>query len=153
MKNHLMLMQAYSLTTIVLTLIHHFYGAIIYAAPFRMHVALFAIPILGIQIAAYRAYKRSKTAWVKKICLLVILVISMVFSIVAIGFFEGGYNHVVKNVLYFAGTPVAVLDKMYSSVYELPNDLVFEATGMLQFVTALFCLRHFMKIPFRSILG
>jgi len=54
-----------------------------------------------------------------------------------IGTFEGLYNHVVKNLLYFGGAPSALMLRLFPApTYEMPNDVFFEITGVLQVVPA-----------------
>jgi hypothetical protein len=58
-------------------------------------------------------------------------------AVLMIGTFEGLYNHVVKNVLYFGGASSALMTRLFPPpTYELPNDLFFEITGLLQVVPA-----------------
>jgi len=60
-----------------------------------------------------------------------------VIPIALIGFFEGGYNHLLKDALYFAGTSHAVMRRLFPPpTYELPNDVFFEVTGVQQLVLA-----------------
>ncbi len=129
----------WSVGTMVLTLIHHGYGAAVYDEPFRLHVALFAIPVILVLVATYAGYGRAKSETARKILLTTFLGVTVVFSILLIGLYEGGYNHVVKNILYFTDVSKDVLDRIYPSIYELPNDLVFELTGIVQFFAGLQC--------------
>ena len=64
--------------------------------------------------------------------------VDALIPVLGIGFFEGGYNHVLKNALYFSGASPPLLARLFPPpVYELPNDGLFEATGILQFVVGL----------------
>lgn len=136
-----------SVGTMVMTLVHHLYGAVIYDEPFRLHVAIFAVPVILLLLSAYVGYKKVSNVGFKKIFLATFLVASMLFSVAAIGLYEGGYNHVIKNILYFAGISTETLDKIYPSVYELPNDFVFELTGIAQFVMGLMCGMQILRVP------
>lgn len=42
-----------------------------------------------------------------------------------------------KNILYFSGVPTHMLDQMYVSIYELPDNFIFELTGIAQFFTGI----------------
>ena len=141
--------MAWSVGTMIMTLVHHVYGAIIYDEPFRLHVAVFSIPVLIVLVTTYVGYMRVPNCFFKNILFVVFVVVSVLFSVVAIGFYEGGYNHVVKNILYFGGISIDILDKIYPSVYELPNDLFFELTGIAQFVTGLVCGLEILQLPIR----
>lgn len=142
--------MVWSVSTMVLTLIHHGYGAAIYDEPFRLHVALFALPVIIVLLAAYAGFEKMRSPAWRNILLTIFLVVTVVFPVLTIGVYEGGYNHVVKNVLYFAGVPIDILNQMYPSIYELPNDLVFELTGMAQFFTGVQCVVEIYKTPLRQ---
>lgn len=129
----------WSIGTMIMTVIHHLYGAIKYDEPFRLHVAIFAIPVILILMASYLGHIKTPPIRYRNLSLTIFLAASILFSVGAIGVYEGGYNHVLKNILYFGGTSRTALDKIYPSIYELPNDIFFEATGILQFVTGLLC--------------
>ncbi len=63
-----------------------------------------------------------------------------------IGFFEGGYNHLVKNILFFGGAHQATLHQLFPGPeYEMPNDLWFEVTGILQFFIGLWAAYYLFK--------
>jgi hypothetical protein len=52
---------------------------------------------------------------------------------VLVGGFEGFYNHLLKNIFYFAGAGKNTLQLMFPSpTYEMPNNFLFEATGIMQ---------------------
>jgi hypothetical protein len=85
----------------------------------------------------------------KKILLTIFLLVTVSFSIIGIGLYEGGYNHVVKNILYFGGVSTETLDEIYPSVYELPNDFLFELTGIAQFITGFLSGIAILRAPAR----
>lgn len=138
-----------SVGTMIITLVHHLYGAVIYDEPFRLHVAIFAVPVIVVLLSTYAGYNKIPNVVLRKICLFIFLVVSIFFSVAAIGFYEGGYNHVIKNILYFSGVSTDTLDELYPSIYELPNDFVFEVTGIAQFVTGLICFIQIFRFPFK----
>lgn len=54
-----------------------------------------------------------------------------------IGWFEGGYNHVLKDALYASGVDHGLLSRMYPApFYVPPGNVVFEVTGVLQWGSA-----------------
>jgi hypothetical protein len=54
-------------------------------------------------------------------------------SIGLIGAYEGIYNHILKNILYYGGAEPHVLSALFPPPkYEMPNDAGFEITGVLQ---------------------
>lgn len=133
----------------VLTLIHHAYGALIYEEPFRLHVAYFAIPVIGILWFTSRLYQKNPVQKSGNIAFWVFMFFSLFISTGLIGLYEGGYNHLLKNVLYFGGADPETLNRLFPPpMYEMPNDLLFEVTGIFQLILAiyaLFCLVIFWK--------
>jgi hypothetical protein len=130
----------------VLTMIHHIYGAIIYDTPFRLDITWFAVPVLGVMFLTYFIYHKDEESIVGKIALWVFLFVTFVIAIGTFGFVEGGFNHLVKNILFFGGVEPSVLDQIYPPEYELPNDFWFETTGMLQFFASLYGFIQFIKL-------
>ena len=68
--------------------------------------------------------------------------VTWLVPLLLIGGFEGVYNHVVKNALYWAGLPEGWMTKLFPPpTYEMPNDLLFEITGVLQVLPAAIAAR------------
>jgi len=127
----------YSILVLVLTSAHHAYGALAYHTLWRLHVAAIALPTalvihFGLRAGA-RAYEAGKGRaliyWVSALILLV--------PVSAIGLFEGAYNHAFKNILFFGWGVEAMRHYFPPPMYEMPNDRIFEATGIAQFPLAL----------------
>ncbi len=117
-----------------MTIVHHIYGGIIYNTPERFDVVFIAAPAIVIQTIALVVYKNNPKATVGKIASRFFFLSSIGISIMLFGIVEGGYNHLVKMVLYFGGASTALLDRLYSSpIYVMPNDYIFEITGVAQF--------------------
>jgi hypothetical protein len=137
---------ASSIFVLLLTSVHHLYGALIYDTPWRMHVVYFSIPA-AILIASFLflAWRhRGKTlgrtaAWLG-------VVLALVFPVGLIGIYEGGYNHLVKNILYFSGGTDLVGHLLPPPDYELPNDVFFELTGIAQVFAALVAGRYLLGL-------
>lgn len=128
-----------AISLLALTVIHHLYGAAIYATPWRHHVALIAVPVLFFLILAYGVHRWRSSSFLGRSFKWVFIVLTLLVPVCWIGLFEGGYNHVVKNALFFAGVPRATFDQLFPPpTYELPNDLWFEVTGVLQFFIGLY---------------
>lgn len=139
--------------TMALTVIHHFYGAIIYEAPFRLHVALIAIPVALILLITFKMYSKQDRKAYKIIAFRIFVVFSAIFPIGIIGIFEGVYNHLVKNILFFGGASNELLTMLFPPPeYEMPNNVFFEFTGILQAIPGLFALYYFLKIRFKDFL-
>jgi hypothetical protein len=118
-----------SIGTLLLTIVHHARGAILYESPFRLHVVFVAVPLAAALTLAYRARSLTTAGRVGRAAFLAL----SFFVGAAIGVYEGGYNHVLANVLYFAGAPPELFERLYPSVSERPSDFWFESTGVLQF--------------------
>jgi hypothetical protein len=127
-----------SAIVLILTAIHHAYGAVVYNTPWRLHVVPPAI-ITTIAIATFlyltnRCFETflGQASFYLAISLIVLVPIGF------FGGFEGAYNHVLKNIFYFSGAGESVMQKLFPPpMYELPNNLFFETTGVLTFFAAL----------------
>jgi hypothetical protein len=153
---------AWSLGVIALTGIHHAYGAVIYDTPWRLHILEVALPI-GAAITAilFVAYRRADTA-IGRIALWLAVATILVFPVLLIGVYEGGFNHLVKGIAYLGwGTDgVAALNAAGDNplvqaivgvalgheaneaifehgLFEPPGDLFFELSGIAQVPVAL----------------
>ena len=59
----------------------------------------------------------------------------LVVPVALIGLFEGAYNHALKDAVYFAGASSTLMNRLFPPpTYELPDDVFFEATGVMQAV-------------------
>lgn len=138
-----------SLSIMILTLIHHVYGALIYEDPFRLHVAYVAIPIILILLLSFRIFQRKLSALITRVSFAVFMLVSILIAVSVIGLYEGGYNHLLKNLLYFGGTSEVTLDRLFPPpVYEMPKSYFFEVTGIFQFVLsiyAIYCMMQYFK--------
>ncbi|HYD40881.1 MAG TPA: hypothetical protein VEB43_08620 [Anaeromyxobacter sp.] len=129
-------MIPYALLTLLLTVVHHAYGAVRYATPFRAHGAAVALALAGLLVVLARPRRASRgrggqlAGWAA--AHLVLLV-----PVLAVGAFEGLYNHVLKVALFLGGAPAELLRALFPPpTYELPDDVLFEVTGVLQVVPA-----------------
>ncbi len=120
---------------LLLTIIHHIYGGIIYNTPVRFHIAWFAVPAIGVMIILYTLHVRKKSSpAISKISLWLFIAVVILIPFGTFGLVEGGYNHLLKNVLYFGGASEEWMMNFYSDpIFEMPNDFWFEFTGILQF--------------------
>lgn len=95
--------------TLVLTVVHHLYGAAVYATPWRHHIAIIVLPVLLVLVLEYGVYRWRPLALIGKVSMRLFALLTILVPIAWIGVFEGGYNHVVKNILFFGGIPQATL--------------------------------------------
>jgi hypothetical protein len=135
-----------SLGTMVLTIVHHAYGALIYEAPFRLHVVFFAIPVIIVLLLAQRIHRWRSQSRLARTAFWTFILLTLCIPVGLIGFFEGGYNHLLKNILYFGGMSQPGLNRLFPApTYEMPDNFWFEATGVLQFFTAVYCLYYLIR--------
>lgn len=124
---------AAALAVLLLTSIHHIYGAIIYNTPWRLDIVYVAAPVGMVMAGAfYLGWSRSGAPLGRAMTWTASLV-SLAFAVLGIGIWEGGFNHVVKNLIYFTSGETATRKVFAGDAYEMPNDLVFEVTGVAQF--------------------
>jgi hypothetical protein len=139
--------MAASFATIVLTAVHHAYGAVAYSTPWRMHVVVVGALVAALTAAAFSLHGRARGGGrAESAAFWTFVGLNLLFPVLGIGAFEGFYNHAVKNLVYYASASRALFDAMFPPpTYELPTDLFFEFTGILQVapaaVTALYLAR------------
>ena len=122
---------------LALTSAHHVYGAIHYATPWRYHAVQLSAVTMGILVIADRIRRVRHGSALGRAAHRVAVVVSWVIPVLFVGGFEGFYNHVLKDALYFSGLPQPWLMTLFPSpMYEMPNDAVFETSGVLQVVPA-----------------
>jgi carbon starvation protein CstA len=135
----------FSLILMVLTSFHHVYGALVYNTPWRFHVLFISIPV-AIAILLLSARLSGKmdikfwTYWA----------LVLFPTILMLGVFEGLYNHLLKDFLYFTGFSRETLQTLFPPPkYEMPNDFLFELTGILQGFVAINLMVHFVRFSGR----
>jgi hypothetical protein len=153
---------AWALGVIALTGVHHAYGAFVYDTPWRLHILDVGIPIGALIAAALSlAWWRAGTA-VGRVALWAGVATVIVFPVLLIGIYEGGFNHLAKNIAYlgwgldgvatlnavggnalveaivqFALGHDAYVEMAASDLLEPPGDSFFELTGVAQVPAAL----------------
>jgi hypothetical protein len=139
-------LATYSHVLMVLTIVHHAYGAAIYNTPWRLHVLFISIPVLLLTFLLHKTIRRThgnRQVLVRWLFVFITLIPSMGM----IGVFEGLYNHLLKNILFFGGAGGITLQQMFPApTYEMPNDLIFEVTGILQGLLVIPMLIHAGKL-------
>jgi hypothetical protein len=129
----------------IVTTIHHLYGARLYNTPWRKDVGInggIILLLCFIFLYLYKVYR-------KRVFLILYLAISFVVFDLGIGLFEGLYNHILKNILFFGGMSFSKWRTFFPApAYEIPGNVLFESTGVLQFFVALvsaYCLLKLAK--------
>jgi hypothetical protein len=132
----------YSVALAILTTIHHVYGAELYDTPWRLHILMMSIPVIIMTLILERQL-RKKGSGNKGFMFWALYFITLIPSLGLIGVFEGIYNHLLKNILYFGGAGGGLLQTLFPApTYEMPNDLLFEITGVMQGVIAVVLIKH-----------
>jgi peroxiredoxin len=132
-----------AVATLVLTSVHHVYGAFAYATPWRLHVLGLTVPaMLVIALSKQRVVRPPTNAVARWAFILTTLAV----PILGIGLFEGFYNHLVKDALFFCGAPRALMTRFFPPpTYEMPNDAFFEVTGVAQVVAGALTAWHLYR--------
>lgn len=116
---------------LLLTILHHAYGAYVYNTPWRLHVVFIAMPVWLLVLLLQQYYlhtTRYYTLWMALYAMVVLL-----FPLLGIGLFEGVYNHLCKNIVWLFTGPGVFYGKLFPApIYEAPGDIIFEVTGVLQ---------------------
>jgi hypothetical protein len=135
-----------SVAVLMLTSVHHAYGAVVYNTPWRMQVVYLSVPTSALIAGLFYLGWRNRDRTSGTLSRWAAIVITVVIPVMAIGVFEGAYNHVLKNILYFGGLPIDVFRALFPApTYELPDNWFFELTGCAQFFVAL--LAAFALVP------
>jgi hypothetical protein len=146
MKEEVSKLNFYSHVLMLITSLHHIYGAIVYETPWRLHVLLLSLPVVILTTTIHWLVKKKAVAvkWRSHLYVINGLII-LVFSIILIGAYEGVYNHAIKNIAFFSGVDGSILAKMFPSPkYVLPNNLLFEFTGVMQAILFVPLVRRFI---------
>lgn len=126
-----------ALAVLLLTTVHHVYGAYIYNTPWRHHVAIVSTVTAAILFGSLHVLRTRTGGVAGRIAFWVFAVVTIVVPVVAIGIFEGAYSHVLKDALYFTGASRGLMQQLFPPpAYEMPSDAFFEVTGILQLVPA-----------------
>ena len=120
---------------LALTSIHHVYGGIVYDSATRMSMPIFAAIELLIVLGILFWYRRTKSS-------VALTLFSVLIALVGVvqGLFHTLYGHAYKDVLFLIGIPVERVRHFFLPVRPNdfiypPNDVFFEATGLLELVT------------------
>lgn len=129
-----------------LTAAHHAYGAARFDTPWRLHVVHLSVWTIAAMTVGVAIHLRVRARTARRAVMLVVCMLILLGPVVWIGFFEGGYNHVLKNVLYFAGLSHHTFQRLFPPPrYEAPSDWLFELTGVLQFPLGLYAAGRVLR--------
>jgi hypothetical protein len=132
---------------LLLTSIHHVYGAIRYETPERYHAVVIAGAALALMVIFQAARRRIGSRLARRSAWWAGLSVNAVVAVLLFGAIEGFYNHVIKVAFHFGGMSEERLRWLYRDpLYELPNDVIFEVTGVLQVVPAAFAAYFLTRV-------
>ena len=119
---------------LLLTTVHHLYGGIVYDTPWREHAAIVAAATGLVMAALFRIHRSLFGRRGSELAFWLFATVTMLVPVIGVGLIEGGYNHALKNLLYFTTTDRGLFERLFPPpTYEMPNDAFFEITGVLQF--------------------
>jgi hypothetical protein len=125
-----------------LTIAHFAHGATVYEDPSRLHIVTPALAAVGVVVALSAAYAIRPSSILRW---LVALSVTVPF-ICTFGLYHGGFEHVLKLALFATGTsPERLLAIFDSPDFAVPNDAMFEASGVLTFVVAAVVTHHLAR--------
>jgi hypothetical protein len=134
----------------LLTSIHHAIGAVVYQTPWRLHVLVISIPVSVALLAAFAVHRRRPDRLAGRIAAGAVIALVTVVAIALFGLFEGLYNHVLKDVLFGLGAPRELMRALFPAPrYVMPDNLVFEVTGVLQVWPAAMAARALLPLARR----
>ena len=137
----------YALATLILTSVHHAYGAYIYDTPWRYDTVLISAATAVVILGSLAVRRARPSGLPGALAAGLFVLVTLIVPVLTIGAFEGLYNHVLKNVLYFGGASSSLLARLFPPpTYEMPNDVFFEITGILQTVPAALTARHLYRM-------
>ena len=117
------------------TLLHFLHGARTYDDPGRLHVVAPAIVALSLVAALTCLFLRHPG----RLALAALALVTAIPFVGVFGLFHSGYHHVLKLIVFFAGAPKETLERLFMSPdYALPDDFLFELSGVLGFAAAVF---------------
>ena len=136
-----------ALAVLLLTGVHHAYGAYAYGTPWRLHVVVVAGLTAVLLWGVAHLVRRHSAAVVSRVAMVAFCLVDVLVPVAGIGFFEGGYNHALKNALYFCGASAQLMAKLFPPpAYELPGDWLFEVTGIMQLVLGIFAAYRLYRL-------
>ncbi len=134
-----------------LTAAHHDWGAARFDTPWRLHVVHLSLWVIGAIAISVILHLRAPARSLRRAGLLLGCLLILLGPVAWIGVFEGGYNHVLKNLLYFAGSSHDTFQRLFPPPrYVAPSDWIFELTGVLQLPLGLVAAaraRHWWRGP------
>jgi hypothetical protein len=117
-----------------LTIAHFAHGARVYEDPSRYHVVAPALIAVALSLLVAGLYVRRPSRAVRAV---LVAVVGLPF-VAMFGLYHGGWSHAAKLLAFAAGLSPERLESIFDSPdFALPNDVVFELTGVATFAVGL----------------
>lgn len=146
MKQEVAKVNFYSNILMGITSIHHIYGAFVYNTPWRLHVLAISIPVIIFSLIISRFLTTSQSN-LNRLLQWIFWLAVLIFSVVLIGAYEGVYNHAFKNLVHFTGVSDSLQRQLFPPPkYVMPNNLIFELTGIMQAVIFVPLIKAFIHL-------
>jgi hypothetical protein len=137
----------WALGVLIVTTVHHIYGAELYGTPERYHAVVIAAGALLLMAAGLGIRQRWRGRRAESWGWWLFWASSATIPVLLFGLVEGFYNHTLKVLLWAVGVSGPSLRRLYPDpTFELPNDLLFELTGVLHVVPAAFAAYHLVQL-------
>src|SRR5687768_18557321 len=107
------------LAILVMTAIHHIYGAMLFATPWRLHIVYISIPVALLILATVSLGRASASSLLARLASWTYALAIGGFAVGMIGVYEGGYNHLLPNLQYVLG----VEHTLREGLYEPPDEI------------------------------
>lgn len=126
MKRRLIILN---IILLLVTTVHHIYGGLLYATNWRIVGTLYGGFYCLVAVVLLQYSNRNSAVRFLGMAL-------SYFWAIVIGYYEGGYNHALKNLLFILEVPIKTLDILFPPEfgYKIPDNFTFELSGILQLV-------------------
>lgn len=140
-----------------LTSIHHVYGGLVYDSIFRLSMPIIAVLELLIVLGLLFWYRQNRNG----IALALFSIVAALVGVVQ-GLFHTLYGHLYKDILFLAGVTADTVRNFFLPILPNdfiypPNDIFFEATGVLELATigliAIFTYRLIQNWRLEKLMG
>jgi hypothetical protein len=122
---------------------HFLYSARVYDDPYRAHPVEPVVMALGVVVLLAIVFWRTGKA---AVLWLLSAAVALPF-VLLFGGYHGGFSHTLKLILFAAGTSPERLESIFDSPdFAVPNDVAFEASGVLCLVAAIVVASYLVQL-------
>ncbi len=129
------------LVFLLLVVVHHLYGGyVLYRDNLELNLSYATVGVALLTLLLLWFYARQRSDAVLSLCQFLIIG-GWGFGV---GVYDGGYNHLVLNVLALNGASATLREAMF--IRPVPGNIIFEATGLLQFILAIPLVAYMLRV-------